>query len=94
MAVISPSNCTKLYQDTAGETVVLYRVKGVSSGDTIEVGTGGMADFRKIKCAAFCPSGSTVTTAVVATFATTNITLTLASMSNDDVNLLVVGTLA
>ena len=86
----SLTSVTVLYSDTAGnQKTVLYRLFGVNTGDTIDVSTVGPVLFKKIDAACFVASD--LHNSAVAAVAGTVLTLTLASMALDTVDLLIVG---
>lgn len=75
-----------VYSEGAGERVVLYRLGNVNTGDTFSCS----AEFAELKAAVFVPAGA-LGTGVVGAIAGTTVTLTLATMANDHVYLLVIG---
>jgi hypothetical protein len=90
MAVVVASQVQVLFNNTSdaalGERVVLFRIRNVTTADTFDVA----AWFARVKAATFLPSGILTTTGV-GTPAGTVLTLTLASVANDPIYLLVTG---
>lgn len=84
MAAVSVSK--KVISENSGELMVLYRLHNVTTADTFSVS----ADFAAVKTATAVPSG-TLTGVITATPTGTSIALTLTSLANATVYLLVIG---
>lgn len=84
MAVVT-ANATVVYEEGLGQKQVLYRIRNVDSADTIDVA----GKFASVQVAPFTASKQGTTAA--AGIAGTVLTLTLASMADDTVYLLVQG---
>jgi hypothetical protein len=80
---------TILYRDGTTQVTQLMRLLGVNSGDTIDLGAVGGYLYSKVQSACFSACG--LQQAGVATVAGTVVTLTLAGMALETVNLLSVG---
>lgn len=88
MAAIPAANTKRLYDDNGLRKVSLFRLVGVNTGDTIDV--GGAWGFRKVeRVTAY--NTTLVTVASVVVGVTTVVTLTLVGMANETVDLHVVG---
>lgn len=85
MADVS-ARMTQVYADGQSDKAVLYRVKNVDTTDTVNVST----HFTKVKSATFLPTG-TLTTVGTVSVSGTVLTLTLTSLSDDNIYLLVIG---
>lgn len=80
------ANMTQVYSDGLGDRTVLYRVKNVDTTDTVNV----TLQFNKVKSATFLPTG-TLTTVGTVSISGTVLTLTLTSLADDNIYLLVAG---
>ncbi len=88
MAALGQTNCFKVFADGDADRVVLYALRKVSTGDTIDVGPGALGDFLAPKAAAVI--GATVTLIASCVITGTVVTIPL-SMTNDAGWLLVWG---
>ena len=86
MAAIASNAVAVLYEHGELERYVLYRVRNVDTADTIDVS----GKFNEVKAASFIAAGVLSSVGTV-TVSGTVLTLTLASMADDDIVLLVVG---
>lgn len=84
MADVS-ANLVNVYEEGLGQKIVLYRVRNVDSGDTVDVS----GEFRSVQVAPF--TNSRLNTTADGSIAGTVITLTLASTADDVIYLLVQG---
>lgn len=86
MAALTSANYTVLKEEGEAEKMVLYRIRGVDSLDTIDVS----GKFVEVKAATFIASGDLTGVGTVG-INTTTLTLTLTNMADDAAYLLVVG---
>jgi hypothetical protein len=89
MAAIAASQVTVLKEEGDAERAVLYRVRNVDTADTWDCSV----KFNEVKAATFIAAGVLSTVGTV-TIAGTVLTLTLATMADDAIYLLVVGSAA
>jgi hypothetical protein len=88
MAVLGQMNVVKVFADGDSDQVALYALRNVTTGDTVNIGPGGLADFLGVKqCVVL---GTTV--AGIANPSITGTTLTIpAGMAGDAAYMLVWG---
>lgn len=86
MAAIAASQVTVLKTEGDAERAVLYRIRNVDTADTYDVA----AKFSEVKAASFIAAG-VLSSVGTASAAATILTLTLATMADDTIYLLVVG---
>lgn len=86
MAAITAVTPTYDSGSSTGERVCLYLLKNVDTADTYVCS----AQFGEVKAAAFVPSGVLTSVGTVSASGTT-LTLTLATMTDDNLYLLVIG---
>jgi len=88
VAVLNAQNVFKVFADGDSDRVVLYALRKISTGDTVDVGLGALNDFLAPKAAAVI--GTTVTLIASCVITGTVVTIPL-SMTNDAGWLLVWG---
>lgn len=86
MAVIQSSQVTVLKEEGDAERTVLYRIRNVDTADTWDV----VAKFNEVKAATFVVAGVLSAVGAVSVVGTV-LTLTLATMADDTIYLLVIG---
>lgn len=103
MAAILASQITLKWIDTGGQVALVYRITGVTSGDTLDTSTtkdaaGAALTFRKLTSAVFGPCGPAGATAGTAatlangsTGTNTQATFTLTSLANDTIDVMLHG---
>jgi len=89
MAVVVASQVKTIFFQGAGQVVVWLQINNVDSADTIDVSTIGAVGFKKVRAAVFF--GHAQGTGVVGSVVGTVITMTSASMTDDTVDLFVLG---
>jgi len=87
MAAIAAAAVTKLFFEGSGEKASLYRIRGVTTGDTFDFSS----DYSKVKCAVWGPAGTLATGVVGTVSANTTVTFTLGSLATDEIYVLVIG---
>lgn len=88
MAVISGNQINRLYIEGPAAQLVLYALRDVTTGDTIDLGPSGTSDFLVVKQAAMI--GATVNGAATATASGTVVTMP-AGLSSDSIYLMAWG---
>jgi hypothetical protein len=88
MAVITGAQVDRLYIEGPAAQLVLYALRDVTTGDTLDLGPSGQGDFMVVKQAAML--GSTVGGAATATASGTVVTMP-GGLSSDAIYLLAWG---
>ena len=88
MAVIANGQVRRLYAEGQADRVVLYALRNIGTGDTVDLGPSGTGDFYVVKQAAMI--GATMEGSATATAAGTVVTMP-AGLSGDAIYLLAYG---
>ena len=89
MAVLTASQVKTILVVGQGQVVESLELSNVTTADTVDVGSLGTTAFKKVEAAVFF--GRAQGTGVVGSPSGTVITMTIAGLANDTVEMLIIG---